>query len=864
MKLFKPKPGKSPNSLQTDIYETLEQFEESKKEVISYVIISLISSILLSGFFVQYIIHLFNARKKIVLVKCITYGMFNGWGLILTALFFAVMLVAGFRIFKQFHHNYEIDPDGDFQVSKSGVYGRAHWQTEEERKECFIRDKDPYKIMGDILGQDENGLLYTINGNIKGLNKNMAVFGSSGAGKSAALVKPMIYQNIIRGHSMVITDSKGDLYKDTCEIAIKHGYIMRVLNLKSSEIKNSDGVDFLKILKESEDCDAKAEVLANVIIENTGDGHMDYFAINEMNLTKALLLLVTTNEDYIRAGKDNLAAVYNICTHNNPETLKTMFMMLDEDDPAREAFSIYDQCEPKVKGQILNGMAIRLNKLSNKNLKEVVKNDEIDLLLPMKKRCIYYVVISDMDKAYKFIATLFFSELFIRLCEYADGMTDEERKNRVHVNFILDEYANTGAIPDMDSKVSTIRSRDITTTIILQDIGQLEHMYPDLWETILNNMSIKILLATNDDKTAQWFSNKLGMKTVRVVNKSYEKGAADVIDAPGGFKVSEGQGKRPLMSPDELINELSENDLVIIVSKRFPIKLKKFLDFQHPMDKEKEGKVRIAKKHLPKWRKRILDREREIKQKALEEKLTEERRIAELERKMQEEKERLAREKQQREQEEREIEEALKKREEEQKKKAEELKKNPEKQKPTKDTESEPVKEPDKKQTDAQKQNVSAAAEPAEEEMSIDDISEFEVPEIEIPEMDIPEIEIPEIEIPEITLRNMEEPKITMPEQKQENAVSNSVVTDEKAVKKGWVSKWAMDVDEEEETEEVAENKKEEEVKNQYEVIADTSIHRKNDAKKKREKEAEKKEQEEKRIAGRNNKSDNVVSNLFS
>lgn len=806
---FSNTPGKSPSSFETDIHETISELKECKNEVIGYTIISFIGSLFISGFLQQYIVHIFNSRNKIIILKSFKLGLAPWGGLLLSLFFWITLLYGALRIFKQFHHNYETDPDGDHQVSKSGVYGRAHWQREEERKECFIRSKDPYEIMGDILGKDENGLLYSVSGNIKGLNKNMAIIGASGAGKSEAMVKPMIYQNIIRGSSMIVTDSKGDLYKDTAEIAIKHGYIMRVLNLKSSEIKNSDGVDLLKILKDAEDSDAKAEVMANVIIENSGDGHMDYFAVNETNLLKALLLLVTTQQDYIKAGKDNLAEVYNLCSHNTPETLAARFNMLDEDDPAKEAFSIYWQCEPKVRGQILNGMAIRLTKLSNKFLKEVVKNDEIDMLLPMKRKCIYYVVISDMDRAYKFIATLFFSELFIRLAEYADGMTDEERKKRIPVNFILDEYANTGAIPDMDQKVSTIRSRDITTTIILQDIGQLENMYPKLWETILNNMSIKILLATNDEKTAVWFSKKLGTKTVRVENRGYQQDAGDIIQAPGNFRVSEGLGKRPLMSPDELQNELSENDLVIIISKRFPIKLKKYLAFEHPMDKEKEGKVRIAKKHLPKWRKRILDREREIAEKQRLAAEEEKRRIEEADRKREAERKRQEEEKRQRELEEREIEKAIKEREE-----LEKAKKN----------------------TSADSNMI-----PAED-----------IPEIS---MELEADDIPEIELPYNNTDTF----------KDSSKETTSTESSNKRESKGWVSKWAMDVDDEEdgekdETQESTNVDNENSESEEY-VIADKPLARKNDIKKQKEKEKE--EEEKNKILDRDNAADNAVTGIF-
>ena len=454
-------------------------------------------------------------------------------------------------------------------------------------------------------------MLYALKDNLPSINAHMVVFGSSGAGKSAALVKGMIYQGLKRGKSLIVTDSKGDLYADTAALAKKYGYDVKMLNLKSTELKNSDGCDMLKTLH---DDDVKAGVLADTIIRNTeGDPKLDYWAKNERNMLKAFLLYVTNNDAYIKAGKNNLAEVYNLITSKSLDEINEMFGILDDDHPAKSPYKIFSQAKPDVQGQIINGLGIRLDVLSNKWAKRVVSADEIDLLAPMKHKCLYYVVISDMDETFKFIASLFFSLLFIEMCDFYDRTSQKCRKagkkvNLLPVDFILDEYANTGAINGMNQKISTVRSRKIGITIILQDKGQLEEMYsPRVANTILNNIPVKMLLKTTDLVTATYFSDLMGVETVRVTNKSYTERSSQIFHLKDEYKVSEGLGKRQVENPDELINSLDANQLIVLVSGFHPVKLNKYFHFEHPMDKECEPLV--PSEHVPKWRREMLKKE---------------------------------------------------------------------------------------------------------------------------------------------------------------------------------------------------------------------------------------------------------------
>ena len=588
------------------LVQLLNEFLANKKKIRRLIIIDIIIAAIIPQFFFQWAICTLGIRDSISLSK-ILKNAFTVPGFLLILVFFVLLLVVQFRCYRIYKKDYYIDENGNQVLKTSSPYGKEHWQFEEERKECFLMETDVNNLDETILGIDEHDRVYGLRPDLVGLNKNIMLIGSPGCGKSEAIIKNAIFQAIKRGESAVVTDSKGDLYAETAQIAKEGGYVVKVLNLKALELKNSDGCHFLKSLS-GDDADSCAETIANIIIANTGDGHMDYFAVNEMNLLKALLLYVTSDPGLIRAGRNHLAEVFNIVSTNNADSLEEMFMSLSDDEPAKQAFNIFANCEPKVKGQIINGMGIRLGLLSNKYVKKICSEDEIDLTLPMQKKCLYYVVISDTDRAYKFIATLFFSLCFIDQCNYSDSLSKEAKMKQLAVNYVLDEFYATGAIPDFETKCSTARSRKISIMVCLQNIGQIEFMYPDkLYDSVLSAMTIKMLLGAGEEDTAKFFCTMLGNQTIRIQQKRYKKGAADILEGPPEYQTTEGFGTRELMTVSELMN-MNTDDIVICISKHYPVKLKKYLSFRHPMwiAAQEKGLPQIRpNKHIPKWRREM-------------------------------------------------------------------------------------------------------------------------------------------------------------------------------------------------------------------------------------------------------------------
>ncbi len=592
-----PEQGKVSFGLQT----LVNGYKENKRRVYVTAIVSLASGIMLSSWLCM-LFKLIGQREQIELL-----GLFTEWfnipGVIIALLFAIMGCVGTYRFTKINTKNFYYDKDTNSYVSTTDMGGHAHYQTEKERHECFNMSKDIDDIMGDILGIDEKGRLYSLRDDLVGINRNKCIFGTPGSGKSVAIIENDILQCMRRGESAIITDSKGDLYRKLSQKARDAGYIVKVLNLKPNELKNSDAFHLLKYLEDGDT--SVAEMLAKCIIENTTDPRQvgDYWALNEMNGYKALLLYISTNEALKKANRNTLAEMYNICTSNTPSQLAALFSGLPKTHPARQAFNIYANCEPKVQGQILNGMGIKLSFLTDFNAQQVVSHDEIDLILPMKRPCMYFVVIPDTNKTYNVIANLFFNMMLIKQCEYSDSLTSIERNKQLYVNYILDEFKATGAINNFDGTITTVRSRKIAISIVLQTLGQLQDMYPGMaYDTILGSMTTKLLLRAGDEATSKYFQMIMGKQTRMSKNKRYSDTMAEAIHTHNSETITEGLTAVDLLPVDEA-QKMDADHLIVCVLGFQPVKLLKFLSSKNPYLQEWDETV--PARHKPKWRKQM-------------------------------------------------------------------------------------------------------------------------------------------------------------------------------------------------------------------------------------------------------------------
>ena len=451
------------------------------------------------------------------------YGaFFTTAGLICFFMLFIGINIALLQIGMLFSKDSKYIKEYNYDKSKRGTQGSAHFLTEAEEEAAFHRSKDIMTFKNDILGMDEYGYMVA-RIDKEATNDNMAAFGSSGSQKSTAIMFPLICQAIRRGESIITTDTKGEMYKLALNIAKKNGYETKVINFMPGCLANSDGVDVVSIIKPLE---GKAEEECDKVVEsimlNTNDGmNKDFFYKAETNLLSAVVRFVVFSKTFLEQDK-NLATIYDIISDGSSvDKIAALFKNIKPSHPAYKPFSIWFANE-KIRADALSGLGIRLSKLSTPTVKAVVSNNEVDFTLPGRKKCIYFIVLSDRDDTYKFLSSLTVTTLLNQLMEFADSSP----RNKLHVktHFIIDEASACGAIPRFERYLSTVRSRNITIKFATQDIGQLEDMYPGKgYKSVLNNCQMQLLLGTSDDITAKHFSDLAGYETVVSKSEAYEE-----------------------------------------------------------------------------------------------------------------------------------------------------------------------------------------------------------------------------------------------------------------------------------------------------------------------------------------------------
>lgn len=496
------------------------------------------------------------------------------------------ILLAGGSIFAyvKLHDRFDsknYDPRG-FNKSKSGIYGTASWMEEKEMREV-LEIAPVEKAEGTILGEYK-GKAVCMPKDTR-LNRHIAIFGASGTMKSRAIIRNALFQAIGRGESVIITDSKAELYADTSELFRENGYDVKVFNLV-----NPEHGDSWNCMSDLNGDTLMAQVLTNVIIGNTSSGKGDHFWDNgEGNLLKALILLV--DQDRSRSlDMKHLTAVYQLLTQNSERQLTAMFDKLPLDHPARAPFNLFAQSSDTVKSGIILGLGTRLQVLQNQAVQRITSQSDIDLTAPAKRKCAYYIVLSDQDATMAFLSSLFFSFMFIKLSRYADSQPNG--RCDVPVNLILDEFNNVGRIggaedgSDFARSLSVVRSRDIRVMIAVQSLGQLQNRYPkNLWAEIIGNCDIQLMLGCTDDVSAEYFSARSGDMSVQVNSTMTVRQTIAVAQVIPQYRQTEGQGRRRLLTPDEVLRLPNEEMLVVIRGCNL-LKLSK-LDFtKHPMSKQ--------------------------------------------------------------------------------------------------------------------------------------------------------------------------------------------------------------------------------------------------------------------------------------
>lgn len=447
----------------------------------------------------------------------------------------------------------------------------------------ILEIKPPLQADGIILGE-KNGSVVCLPKDTR-LNRHIAVFGASGTRKSRGVIRPALFTILKRGESAVITDPKAELYNDTAELFRKNGYEVKVFNLVDP--RHGDSWNCMSDLNGDT---LLAQVLTNVIISNTSEGKGDHFWDNgEANLLKALVLYIDLDRSRSPETK-NLAAAYQLLTQNSERQLTALFEKLPLDHPARAPFNLFSQASDTVRSGIVLGLGTRLQVLQNEAVRDIISRSDIDLTAPGKRKCAYFVILSDQDATMAFLSSLFFSFLFIKLVRYADSTP--ELRCKVPVNLIFDEFNNVGKLggaadgSDFARTLSVIRSRAIYVMLAVQSLGQLQNRYPNnLWAEIVGNLDVQLMLGCTDEVSAEYFSARSGDMSVEINSTMTVRKTIAVAQVIPQYRQTEGQGRRRLLTPDEVLR-IPNEELLVVIRGHNVLKLKKFDYADHPLAKE--------------------------------------------------------------------------------------------------------------------------------------------------------------------------------------------------------------------------------------------------------------------------------------
>ena len=523
---------------------------------------------------------------------------YNLYGIFLCLVLFGLLTFLLMRM--GYDRNGEIsDHDRNLNYSTKGTYGTSGFMTPDEMMKVLELTGDVKKNKGTILGK-LNGKAVCLPYQTR-MNKNIAVYGASGSMKSRAFARNMIFQCVARGQegnnasgeSLIITDPKSELYESMSAYLENEGYVVKAFNLVNPE--NSDSWNCLGEINGQE---TMAQVFADVIIQNTGSGKGDHFWDNaEMNLLKALVLYV---DQGFPPEARNIGQVYKLLTMSSEKELNSLFDLLPVSHPAKVPYCIYKQASDTVRSGVIIGLGARLQVFQNKLIRQITSYDEIDLTLPGKQKCAYFCITSDQDSTFDFLSSLFMTFIFIKLVRYADKY-GEEGKLPVAVHILADELANTGAILELNKKISVIRSRNLSISCIFQNLPQMQNRYPyNQWQEIIGNCDTQLFLGCTDEVTATFISNRSGDVTVGVSSEAKQLNSWRVSDYTPEYRQTKSIGKRKLLTPDEILRLPLDTALVILRGQKV-LKVEKYDYTLHP-DAQKLT-PRKASEHIPEWRK---------------------------------------------------------------------------------------------------------------------------------------------------------------------------------------------------------------------------------------------------------------------
>lgn len=406
----------------------------------------------------------------------------------------------------------------------------------------------------------------------KWMNKHVLVVGAPGSGKSRGYIRPNIFTTVNSGESFIVTDPKGEICRDLAPWLRSKRYTVKSFNLVN--MKLSDSWNPLLEVRTPLDADVFVQVVISMTDAGTSGGD-SFWDRAEQNLLKALVLYVTYDKNKERTEKGTVAEIYDLLASGSFKNVDTLFAQLPFDHPAKGPYNTYAIATDNTKGGVVFGLSTRLSVFQQPAVRDITASSKIDLALPGKERCAYFAITPDTHGAFDFLASLFFTFLFVRLIETADANPSGQLE--IPVRMLLDEFANIVSIPDFEKKIATARGREISCHVVIQGLPQLERKYGRTWEEIKTCCDTMVVLGVKDGHTAKYVNTMLGRSTVKTYSQtkpSYR---------PFGFispdrRENQGTTSRDLLTVDEMLR-LPERSCIVFLPYGTPPTFLQVMDY---------------------------------------------------------------------------------------------------------------------------------------------------------------------------------------------------------------------------------------------------------------------------------------------
>ena len=449
-------------------------------------------------------------------------------------------------------------------------HGSAKWGSA-KRLNAKYRDKDPRN--NTILTQN---VRMSLNGKMHRRNLLQIVIGGSGAGKTRFFVKP----NLMEANcSFLVTDPKGETLRAVAPLLLQKGYVIKVFDL--IDPAHSDSFNAFAYIRDDKD----VMKLVNNFIKNTtpkGAQQNDpFWERSEIALDTALILYLIheappeeQNFEMLIYMIENGGAKEDDDDYQSP--LDLLFEALEEEYPdhiAVREYKIYKQAAGKTAKSILISAAVRLSAFILPEIQNITAKDDMELEKMGERKQAVFAIIPDNDSTFNYIVGMLYTCAFQSLYYQADKV--HQGALPVPVRMMMDEFCNVSLPDDFGKLQATMRSRNIMSTIVLQNISALKALFKDDWEGLIGNADTLLYLGGNEVSTFKYISELLGKETLDTRTRSVSKGRS------GSSSVNYQQTGRELMTPDE-VRVLDNDHCILFIRGELPVMDRKYDILKHP------------------------------------------------------------------------------------------------------------------------------------------------------------------------------------------------------------------------------------------------------------------------------------------